>query len=174
MNDAADDPPNDEAPAPPEAEPAASAKPAKARAFGRSPNGARAAPRRKKGWRPGLWAPIAAAVVVALAGAGVWGWLAVQDFLAGVPAIPPRDQLVVVNQAPAMTFEDMTGQVIATRGPKHGQAVSLAELPPYVPEAFLAAEDRRFYQHGAVDLRGIARAAWSTSAPTARCRAARP
>ncbi|MBV9509718.1 MAG: PBP1A family penicillin-binding protein, partial [Caulobacteraceae bacterium] len=100
------------------------------------------------------------AVVVALAGAGVWGWLAVQDFLAGVPAIPPRDQLVVVNQAPAMTFEDMTGQVIATRGPKHGQAVSLAELPPYVPEAFLAAEDRRFYQHGAVDLRGIARAAW--------------
>jgi penicillin-binding protein 1A len=49
--------------------------------------------------------------------------------------------------------------VIARRGPRHGAPVSLRDLPPHVPRAFLAAEDRRFYAHGALDLRGIARAA---------------
>jgi len=57
-----------------------------------------------------------------------------------------------------MTFLDRNGQVIATRGAKYGQAVALASLPAYAPKAFLAAEDRRFYQHGPVDLRAIGRA----------------
>lgn len=36
--------------------------------------------------------------------------------------------------------------------------VSLEELPPYLPEAFISAEDVRFYSHHGIDLRGIARA----------------
>ena len=36
--------------------------------------------------------------------------------------------------------------------------VSLASLPPHVPQAFIAIEDRRFYSHGGLDWRGIARA----------------
>ena len=36
--------------------------------------------------------------------------------------------------------------------------MTLAQLPAYVPKAFLAAEDKRFYQHGPVDLHAIARA----------------
>ncbi|MCY4399927.1 MAG: PBP1A family penicillin-binding protein [Gemmatimonadetes bacterium] len=36
--------------------------------------------------------------------------------------------------------------------------VSLASLPPHVPQAFLAIEDRRFYSHGGLDWKGIARA----------------
>lgn len=36
--------------------------------------------------------------------------------------------------------------------------VSLASLPPHVPQAFIAIEDRRFYEHDGLDLRGIARA----------------
>src|SRR5262249_16734932 len=39
--------------------------------------------------------------------------------------------------------------------------VSLKELPPYVPAAFIAVEDRKFYQHWGVDLFGIARAVLS-------------
>nr|WP_281372708.1 PBP1A family penicillin-binding protein [Phenylobacterium haematophilum] len=53
----------------------------------------------------------------------------------------------------------MNGQFIASRGPQYGENVRLAALPDYVPKAFLAAEDRRFYQHGAVDPWAIARAA---------------
>jgi penicillin-binding protein 1A len=39
--------------------------------------------------------------------------------------------------------------VIATRGPRYGQRITLGAVPDYVPKAFLAAEDRRFYEHGA-------------------------
>lgn len=38
--------------------------------------------------------------------------------------------------------------------------VDLEELPEHVPEAFVAAEDRRFWTHKGVDLQGLARAAW--------------
>jgi penicillin-binding protein 1A len=102
---------------------------------------------------------LAAAIVVALAlvGAGIAA-LAVERFIAGVPPLPDKASLMVANQAPGMTFEDHDGKVIAARGPRHGHQITLAELPAYVPRAFLAAEDRRFYQHGPVDLRGVIRA----------------
>ena len=38
--------------------------------------------------------------------------------------------------------------------------VKVSELPPYVPRAILAIEDKRFFQHGAFDPMGIARAFW--------------
>jgi hypothetical protein len=65
---------------------------------------------------------------------------------------------VVAPPAPRVHLLDRTGQVIATRGPKHGHGVRLEELPPYLPKAFLAAEDRRFYDHNGVDGRSIVRA----------------
>src|SRR4030088_3005726 len=40
-----------------------------------------------------------------------------------------------------------------------GANVSLKDLPPYLPKAFIAIEDRRFYSHYGVDPIGIARAA---------------
>lgn len=36
--------------------------------------------------------------------------------------------------------------------------ISIKEIPPYVQKAFVSAEDKRFYQHNGVDLRGIIRA----------------
>jgi penicillin-binding protein 1A len=102
---------------------------------------------------------IVAAVLVALLliGAGVAA-IAVKAFIDSTPPLPDKSTLLVANQAPGMTFEDHNGKVLATRGPKHGHMVTLTELPAYVPHAFLAAEDRRFYKHGPVDLHGIARA----------------
>ncbi len=40
------------------------------------------------------------------------------------------------------------------------QIVKLSEISPWLVKATLAVEDRRFYEHGGVDLRGMARAAW--------------
>ena len=102
-------------------------------------------------------AALGAGLLLVLTAATVWVFVV---FLPSVPAIPERSALMVVNEAPGMTFEDATGAVIAQRGAKHGHWVRVAELPAYVPRAFMAAEDRRFYQHGPVDLRGLARAAW--------------
>ena len=77
----------------------------------------------------------------------------------GLPEIPPdKATLWSLNRPPGFTFLDRNGQLIATRGPKHGSGINLEELPPYLPQAFLAAEDRRFYQHHGVDLRSIVRA----------------
>lgn len=79
--------------------------------------------------------------------------------LIGIPAIPDRDSLWAVRRSPGMTFLASDGSIIATRGARYGVRVTLADLPPYAPKAFLAAEDRRFYQHGPVDLHAILRAA---------------
>jgi penicillin-binding protein 1A len=49
--------------------------------------------------------------------------------------------------------------VLATRGEMAGANVALKDLPPYLPKAFIAIEDRRFYSHYGVDPFGILRAA---------------
>ena len=82
------------------------------------------------------------------------GRLAFQD----LPAIPDRATLWSLNRPPGITFQDRNGAVIATRGSRNGQALALSQMPAYLPNAFLAAEDRRFYSHHGLDLTGIARA----------------
>lgn len=50
------------------------------------------------------------------------------------------------------------GSLIAELGPQARTWVPLSALPRYVPRAFVAVEDRRFYDHAGVDPVGIARA----------------
>jgi len=112
---------------------------------------------RKGRW---IWWTLAIVVLLGLAtaaaGAGYVWW----KYLRDVPPLPSREALFAVNRAPGIRFEDRNGQVIATRGPRYGQRITLAGVPNYVPQAFLAAEDKRFYEHGAIDPYGIVRAAW--------------
>jgi len=81
------------------------------------------------------------------------------SLLDGIPTIPDRDSLWAIRRSPGVTFLSHDGALIATRGARYGMRVSLADLPAYAPKAFLAAEDRRFYSHGPVDVWAIARAA---------------
>lgn len=81
-----------------------------------------------------------------------------QAFLKDLPAVPSRDQLWGAGRPPGMTFVDASGRILAQRGPRHGAPVRLAQMPTHVPLAFLAIEDSRFYEHGALDARGIVRA----------------
>jgi len=55
---------------------------------------------------------------------------------------------------------DKNDKVVAKVGVENRVPISLNEIPPKVQEAFLAAEDRRFYQHYGVDIKGIIRAAF--------------
>ena len=48
--------------------------------------------------------------------------------------------------------------MLANRGDTGGAAIHLNEVPPYLPKAFVAIEDRRFYSHYGIDPIGIARA----------------
>ena len=120
----------------------------------------------KRGRRSRLWAVLkwtgVAMLVLLVAGlvAAGMAWNHVnKTYLQDLPQVPTRQELYASTRAPAIKFYDMNGQFIASRGPQYGENVRLATLPDYVPKAFLAAEDRRFYQHGAVDPWAIARAA---------------
>lgn len=50
---------------------------------------------------------------------------------------------------------DRRGGLLAEIGPEARSWVRLAELPAYVGQAFVATEDRRFYQHDGVDVIGL-------------------
>jgi len=75
------------------------------------------------------------------------------------PELPLGADLYVMNRPSAYTFLDEHGQTVGHRGAVVGERLKLSELPSYLPAAFLAMEDRRFYQHGGVDPRGLVRAA---------------
>ncbi len=67
-------------------------------------------------------------------------------------------QLPAITRDPQVTFLDRGGAVIGVRGGRYGPPVDVAKLPKYVPAAFVAIEDKRFYEHQGYDLQGIARA----------------
>ena len=115
---------------------------------------AETAPRpRRRRW-PFVLGGVAALIVIGFA-AALWTAAA---WTSGVPAMPEQDALWQMRRTPGIRFLDHDGAFIAARGAKYGARVGLGDLPTYVPKAFLAAEDRRFYGHGAIDLQGILRA----------------
>ena len=62
---------------------------------------------------------------------------------------------------PEITLLASDGTPIARNGAHVDKPVQVSKLPAYVPNAFIAIEDRRFYHHWGVDPRGIARALWT-------------
>ncbi|MSR23158.1 MAG: PBP1A family penicillin-binding protein [Gemmatimonadetes bacterium] len=63
------------------------------------------------------------------------------------------------------------GRLVAEIGIERRTAVPIASLPPYVAQAFVAIEDRRFYEHGGFDPRAFARAVVSRLIPRSLIRA---
>jgi len=59
----------------------------------------------------------------------------------------------------ATLFATENGQTLAARGVYHGDPLNAEQLPKDLVNAVVAIEDRRFYEHGAIDPRGIFRAA---------------
>jgi penicillin-binding protein 1A len=92
--------------------------------------------------------------------AGIWGFIGLTGLFAyHATQLPPIDQLAVPKRPPNIAIHAADGTLLANRGDTGGPAVSLKELPPYLPAAFVAIEDRRFYSHMGIDPIGIARAA---------------
>jgi penicillin-binding protein 1A len=74
------------------------------------------------------------------------------------PRIPNGD-LYTVNRPQALTFKDEKGAIIGVRGAIFGDRLKLTEMPGYLPAAFLAVEDRKFYSHHGFDPTSVFRAA---------------
>src|SRR5918995_6605140 len=81
-------------------------------------------------------------------------WVAIES-VGGVAWIgahlPPIQSLDIPKRPPSIQIVGTDGRVLTTRGDGGGAAMSLKELPPYLPKAFMAIEDRRFYAHHGVD-----------------------
>lgn len=90
----------------------------------------------------GLWGGIAAVAAVVWVGAQM---PSVADW--AVPGRPPNVRIVSVD-----------GALVANRGVTGGEAVPLAAMSPFIPEAVMAIEDRRFRSHWGVDPLGLGRA----------------
>ncbi len=91
--------------------------------------------------------------------AGVWALIAVGGVVGYYAAkLPPIDSLTVPKRPPNIAILADDGALLANRGETGGSTVALKELPPYLPKAFIAIEDRRFYSHFGIDPIGLTRA----------------
>ena len=86
-------------------------------------------------------------IVGALCVAGVVYYYWMQMPAVSTWAVPERPANIRIVAA--------DGQMMSNRGKMGGEAVALADLPDYVPEAFIAIEDKRFYQHFGIDVWGL-------------------
>lgn len=75
-----------------------------------------------------------------------------------VPHLPDDLDLWNVARPASITLLDRHGEELATRGAVYGETIALEDLPDYFRDAFLATEDRRFYEHSGYDPRSLARA----------------
>ncbi len=108
-----------------------------ANAYQRGPG---AGPRRRRG-------PLGALVYWTLV-LGVWGLILMAGFLAMfATGLPDTSKLYDVHRQPSITYLDRSGSVVAVRGSQYAPPADLDGLPPYVPAAFVAIEDRQFYHH---------------------------
>jgi penicillin-binding protein 1A len=73
--------------------------------------------------------------------------------------LPPIQSLEIPKRPPQIQMVDLYGKALASRGENYGAPVTLKTIPRYVPQAFIAIEDRRFHSHFGIDPIGIARAA---------------
>ena len=88
---------------------------------------------------------------------GLIALFVVGSFLYFVARLPDPVLLTLDDRPPNLTVLASDGTVLAERGLRRGY-VRLDRLPPYLPQAVIATEDRRFYTHLGVDPIGLVRA----------------
>lgn len=87
-------------------------------------------------------------LVVVLATIAYFGWLASRANV---------DQLKQGLSQPTVIY-DKDGEVASNVATNRTKGITIGEVPKYVPNAVVAIEDERFYEHGGFDIKGIARA----------------
>lgn len=114
-------------------------------------------PQRKKRFRMGKplhhrYAFWLAFVAVSGGAAVAWGVLKVEKSLPDVSAIAS------FSQNGTLTIKAADGVVLQQLGSATRQKLTIKQVPDRVVKAFIAAEDRRFYQHNGVDYQSVIRA----------------
>jgi len=108
-------------------------------------------PRRGAGWpgRIARWSAIVA----------IWTVLAVGVLVVWYAwDLPDVNELGGQTRRPSVTLLAADGSVVSTYGDYYAGATQIQDLPPYVMQAVIATEDRRFFEHIGFDPAGIIRA----------------
>ncbi len=88
-----------------------------------------------------------------LAGAATYGY-----FAARIPPLPSIDRYVQ-ETAESTVLRAWDGTLLADWATQRREIVKSEQVPPLLVQAFVAIEDRRFFEHAGLDYRGIIRAA---------------
>ena len=108
----------------------------------------------KRRWGPGRIAKYLAIIAVALGALGIAG-VAIAYAMTDIP----KPNEAAVAQASTIYYSD--GKTVMDRiATVNRESVPLDKIPDHVQKAFLAAEDRDFYDNSGISPRGIARAVW--------------
>ncbi|NNE57660.1 MAG: PBP1A family penicillin-binding protein [Hellea sp.] len=81
----------------------------------------------------------------------------------GLPELPDKQTMWELNLQPNITLLDKQGNILGHRGPFVGRPLKLSEMPSHLPNAFLAIEDERFYEHTGFDRKAILRALFANT-----------
>ncbi|MEU9522930.1 transglycosylase domain-containing protein [Streptomyces sp. NPDC048224] len=92
---------------------------------------------------------------IALPAVGALG-LAAKGSVEGFDALPTNLKTPPLSQR--TNILDAEGGTIATVYSRDRTVVDLKDISPYMQKAIVAIEDSRFYEHGAIDLKGVLRA----------------
>ena len=89
----------------------------------------------------------------------IWGGIAGAGIVVYYGAkMPAATTWSIPDRSPNIKIVSVDGRLLANRGMTGGEAIGLHEMSPYIPEAVMAIEDRRFYSHFGIDPIGLARA----------------
>ncbi len=90
---------------------------------------------------------------------GLWAGIGVTGIVVYYAAkMPSATTWAIPERAPNVKIVAKDGSLLANRGVNGGEALGLHEMSPYIPEAVVAIEDRRFYSHFGFDPIGFVRA----------------
>tara|TARA_Y100000589_G_scaffold331763_1_gene386894 strand:- start:1096 stop:2967 length:1872 start_codon:yes stop_codon:yes gene_type:complete len=70
----------------------------------------------------------------------------------------PETESIQISRQPSITFLDKQGRIIASYGDIYGQSIQYNDLPKNLINAVIVTEDKRFFYHPGIDIKGIARA----------------
>lgn len=90
--------------------------------------------------------------------AAFWGVIGLGVVVGYFAMTLPDEVWVVPDRPPNVKIVSYDGELLADRGLTGGEAVSLDQMNAHIPQAVIAIEDRRFYDHFGVDPIGIGRA----------------
>ncbi len=70
----------------------------------------------------------------------------------------PQTESIQISRQPSITFLDKDGRIIASYGDIYGKSIKYNNLPENLINAVIVTEDKRFFNHHGVDIKGVLRA----------------